>query len=237
MYSLIRVWIGLKLARMLIQVRVVVSTTSRTESPSAPILYWMPKIGIQSDGLDELERRVRGVVGDQQDQRDDPRRDREHEGDRSGQTGRQDRDGDRAEQRQERDERQDREGPEVDGHRATSHRYDADHDDEPDGDARGRSSGRGPVWMRRRPRPEAMVSRPTALTVPSTISRSNHHRAPAILPPMTMNRRWLSSSNHHLLSDARYRNGTRALSAWTRSGRAPASGSDRSARRTAARPR
>ena len=111
MYSLIRVWIGLKLARMLIQVRVVVSTTSRTDSPSAPILYWMPKIGIQSTVCDELERRVGRVVGDEQDQRDDPGRDREHERDRSRQAGRQDRDGDRAEQRQERDERQDREGP------------------------------------------------------------------------------------------------------------------------------
>ena len=48
MYSLIRVWIGLKLARMLIQVIVVVRTTRATASPSAPILYWMPKIGIQS---------------------------------------------------------------------------------------------------------------------------------------------------------------------------------------------
>ena len=57
MYSLIRVWIGLKLARMEIHVRVVVRTTSATDSPSAPSLYWMPKIGIQSTRLDELEAR------------------------------------------------------------------------------------------------------------------------------------------------------------------------------------
>ena len=48
MYSLIRVWIGLKLARMEIQVRVVVRTTSATDNPSAPSLYWMPKTGIHA---------------------------------------------------------------------------------------------------------------------------------------------------------------------------------------------
>ena len=46
MYSLMRVWIGLKLARIAIQVRSVVSTTSATDNPSAPSLYWMPKVGI-----------------------------------------------------------------------------------------------------------------------------------------------------------------------------------------------
>ena len=55
MYSLIRVWIGAKLARMLIQLRVVVRTTSASDRPSTPSLYWMPKIGIQCDLLDELE--------------------------------------------------------------------------------------------------------------------------------------------------------------------------------------
>ena len=33
---------------MLIQLIVVVSTTSATASPSAPSWYWMPKTGIQS---------------------------------------------------------------------------------------------------------------------------------------------------------------------------------------------
>ena len=47
MYSLIRVWIGAKLARMLIQLRVVVRTTSASDSPSTPSLYWMPNSGIQ----------------------------------------------------------------------------------------------------------------------------------------------------------------------------------------------
>ena len=59
MYSLIRVWIGPKLARMQIHVRVVVSTTSATDRPSTPSLYWMPKTGIQSTRLDELEARRR----------------------------------------------------------------------------------------------------------------------------------------------------------------------------------
>ena len=48
MYSLIRVWIGFQLARIEIQVSVVVSTTSAADSPSTPSLYWMPKTGIQS---------------------------------------------------------------------------------------------------------------------------------------------------------------------------------------------
>ena len=55
MYSLIRVWIGAKLARMLIQHSVVVRTTRASDRPSMPSLYWMPKIGIQSTCLDELE--------------------------------------------------------------------------------------------------------------------------------------------------------------------------------------
>ena len=48
MYSLIRVWIGVQLARIEIQVRVVVRTTSAADSPSIPSLNWIPKIGIQS---------------------------------------------------------------------------------------------------------------------------------------------------------------------------------------------
>ena len=46
MYSLIRVWIGLKLARMAIQLSSVVSTTSATDSPSAPSLKLIPNAGI-----------------------------------------------------------------------------------------------------------------------------------------------------------------------------------------------
>ena len=48
MYSFTRSLIGPKLARMEIQVRVVVRTTIATDSPSTPSLYWMPKRGIQS---------------------------------------------------------------------------------------------------------------------------------------------------------------------------------------------
>ena len=48
MYSLIRVWIGLNEDRIAIHVSVVVRTTSATDSPSAPTLYWMPKTGIQA---------------------------------------------------------------------------------------------------------------------------------------------------------------------------------------------
>ena len=59
MYSLIRVWIGAKLARMLIQVRVVVRTTSASDSPSTPSLYWMPKSGIQSNSSTNWKPSVR----------------------------------------------------------------------------------------------------------------------------------------------------------------------------------
>ena len=48
MYSFTRSLIGEKLARIEIHDSVVVSTTIATESPSAPTLYWIPKIGIQS---------------------------------------------------------------------------------------------------------------------------------------------------------------------------------------------
>ena len=93
MYSLIRVWIGLKQARIAIHDSVVVRTTSATASPSAPSLYWMPKIGIQSTRLDELEARAAGQVADEQEQRDDPGHQREAERQRPGRRRR--RDGDR----------------------------------------------------------------------------------------------------------------------------------------------
>ena len=84
MYSLIRVWIGLKLARMAIEVRVVVSTTSATDSPSAPSLYWMPKTGIQdSVSTNSKPGRPRGVA-DQQHERDGERDERGRERERSG---------------------------------------------------------------------------------------------------------------------------------------------------------
>ncbi len=47
MYSLTRSLIGRKLARMLIQVSSVVSTTSTRLMPSMPTVYSMPKAGIQ----------------------------------------------------------------------------------------------------------------------------------------------------------------------------------------------
>ena len=77
------------------------------------------------------------------------------------------------------------------------------HDDEPHGDAQrvvldpaGLDQAEAAAGLDRR-------RVPSEFTVPSTTSRSNHHMAYATLPPMTMNRKWLSSSNHHLLSDAR----------------------------------
>jgi hypothetical protein len=49
MYPFTRSLIGPKLARMLIHVSVVVRTTIRRLRPSTPTLYWMPKLGIQSN--------------------------------------------------------------------------------------------------------------------------------------------------------------------------------------------
>ena len=48
MYSFTRVWMGPKLATMLISVSSVVSSTSTSEMPSTPTLYSMPKKPIQS---------------------------------------------------------------------------------------------------------------------------------------------------------------------------------------------
>ena len=48
MYSLTRVWIGPKEARIEIIVRSVVRSTNTSEIPSTPTLYWIPKKLIQS---------------------------------------------------------------------------------------------------------------------------------------------------------------------------------------------
>ena len=64
MYSLIRVWIGLKLARIEIHDRVVVRTTSRTDRPSAPTLYWIPKNGIHWATSTYWNRPPRGPLGE-----------------------------------------------------------------------------------------------------------------------------------------------------------------------------
>ncbi len=122
MYSLIRVWIGLKLARIAIQLSSVVSTTSATDRPSAPSLKLIPKAGIHG-GLDhELEAGPAGQVADQQQQRHDERGQREPECQRPGIDGRGDGDQQRADQRQERDDGQDRDV--VDVHqRPASSRY------------------------------------------------------------------------------------------------------------------
>ena len=48
MYSFTRVSMGPKLARMLMSVRTVVSSTSTSEMPSTPTLYLMPRKAIQS---------------------------------------------------------------------------------------------------------------------------------------------------------------------------------------------
>ena len=123
MYSLIRVWIGLKLARMAIHDSVVVRTTSATDSPSAPTLYWIPKNGIQSATSSVLEPRPAGQVAEQQEQRGDPRQQREDQRHRPRRGRRTEPDRERPDQRQEDDDRQERDARHVHRQRPASSRY------------------------------------------------------------------------------------------------------------------
>ena len=85
MYSLTRVWIGAKLARMLIQVRVVVSTTRASDRPSTPSLYWMPKSGIQiSSSTNWKPARRRASKPAARTQRDHPGHERGAQGEEPG---------------------------------------------------------------------------------------------------------------------------------------------------------
>ena len=118
---------------------------------------------------------------------------------------RQDRDDDRADQRRERDRAQQRERPV--GHLATGSRS---RDRTPamtmqaDGDAQRVVLDAAGLDLAQ-PASDLEDRRPDPFTVPSMIGRSNHHAAAATRPPNRTNSRSLSSSNHHLLSDARYR--------------------------------
>ena len=123
MYSLIRVWIGLKLARIEIHDSVVVRTTSATDSPSAAELVLDAEDRDPVDRLDELEARPIRQVADQQQERDDPGHQREAERDRARRAGRRDGDDERADERQEHDDRQDREAGDVHRQRPASRRY------------------------------------------------------------------------------------------------------------------
>ena len=123
MYSLIRVWIGAKLARMLIQLSVVVSTTSAIESPSAPSLYWMPKNGIQSTVVSNSKPSLPGRYATSRTSETTQARSANPSATGRADARRQDRDGDRADERHERDDGQDRQAGEVHGQRPTSTRY------------------------------------------------------------------------------------------------------------------
>ena len=97
-------------ARMQIHVSVVVSTTKAADSPSTPSLYWMPKMGIQSTvSMNWNWARPTRQIADQQQQRHDPRRERDDERGRARPAARQERHDERPDERQERDDRQDRE--------------------------------------------------------------------------------------------------------------------------------
>ena len=123
MYSLIRVWIGLKLARMAIQESVVVRTTSATDRPSTPTLYWIPKNGIHSATSPNWKPGRPGQEADQQQERGDPRQQREDQGHRACRGRRAEADHERADQRQEDDDRQERNARDVHRQRPASSRY------------------------------------------------------------------------------------------------------------------
>ena len=210
MYSLIRVWIGSKLARMQIQ-----RQGRRQHDERQPTgRRRRACTGCRRPGSSRPSRRTgspasRRQEADEQEQRDDPRqRARTPSADRarasapagcattiaptSGRNVMSVRIGRRR----------------CPSSAARQHEVRAGHHDQPDGDAQRvvlDAAGLDPAQAAARRR---RSTRPMPLTVPSTTSRSNHHRAAATRPPMTMNSRWLRSSNHHLLSEARYRNGT-----------------------------
>ena len=102
---------GPKLARMLIHVSSVVSTTSTSEMPSTPSLYWMPKDGDPVDLLDELEA---GAPRVEAQHRDEGQRERDQRGaerrpahDARTFSPRDEGDDQRADERREDDERED----------------------------------------------------------------------------------------------------------------------------------
>ena len=125
MYSLTRVWIGLKLARMLIHVSVVVSTTSATDMPSTPSLYWMPKtrdpVGTVSTNWKPVDASASKPTRSSSETTQVASAVPAPAG--RAQALRQERDEDRADERQERDERQDRQGVHVHRRSPTRRRY------------------------------------------------------------------------------------------------------------------
>ena len=238
MYSLIRVWIGSNEARIADPGQRRGEDHERDRQAVDAELVLDAEDGDPVVRLDELEllaRRDRAVpvssssetthVASAKAKRQRPRP-----------AARQDGDHDRADERQERDDRSGsatatliRGSPPGSGTSRPSPAARARCPARSSGPGRsGRGGGRG-----RRPRSR----RPMALTVPSTTTRSNHHRACASRPPMTMNSRWLSSSNHHLLSDARYRNDRPGRAAISRTDSGQASRrAGRSRRRSSAMP-
>ena len=139
MYSLIRVWIGSPAREDRDPGQRRRQDDERGRQPVDPSLNWMPKIGIQSDLETEYcEPRPAGQVADEQQQRDDPRREREPERDRRVSGRRQHGHDDRPDQRQERDDR-DRIGTEskIIAELPTRMQVRAGHDDQPERDAEG----------------------------------------------------------------------------------------------------
>ena len=93
------------------------------------------------------------------------------------------------------------------GHRLPpqDHEVRAGHGDQPEGDAQRvvlDAAGLDPGQAAAAPAGERADAVDDAV---DDVSRSNQAIAAASRPPMTTNSRWLMSSNHHLLADARYR--------------------------------
>ena len=115
MYSLIRVWIGAKLAQDADPRSVVVRTTRASDSPSTPSLYWMPKtrdpVDVSTNWKPRRPRQVKPTSSSSEtthvSERDAERQPR------AARRRRQEAIDERADERQERDERQDRDRADV----------------------------------------------------------------------------------------------------------------------------
>ena len=120
MYSFTRFWIGPKEARMLIQVRVVVRTTSdERQAVDADLCTGCRTAGSSRARSANWNAGVVGVEADEHGERHDPGDERDAErrvADELRPVVGQERDEHRAQQRQERDERDEREAGEA-GHR------------------------------------------------------------------------------------------------------------------------
>ena len=212
MYSLTRVWIGPKLARIAdpgqgrgqdherqrqaVDAELVLDAEQR--DPAAVSTNWKPGAGrVEADQQRAATRPTSASAVPSADQRSRQRR-------RAGRRA-------RSRRASGRKMTSDRSGMLGDVHRQRPARIEvrAGHHDQPDGDAQRVVLDAAGLDLAQLAAGVRRSARPMPLTVPSmtfTVEPPQARRRSA--RRCTMNSRWLRSSNHHLLSDARYRNGT-----------------------------